>query len=86
MCAPLRNGLSIRNGIRNGFSPVFMRLVADARIEAFFLDIPESKHSGWIFELFLIRNTRCRALGPSLPRRPRDGAEHRLYGHGFLWW
>ena len=30
--------ISIRNAIGHVFSPVFMRLVADARIEALFLD------------------------------------------------
>jgi hypothetical protein len=30
--------ISIRNGICQQFSPVFMRLVADVRIESIFLD------------------------------------------------
>jgi hypothetical protein len=41
---PLRNGISIRNAIRNGFSPVLTRLVADVRINAFFLDVLLSKY------------------------------------------
>jgi hypothetical protein len=39
--------ISIRNGIEHGFSPVFMRLVADARIAALFLDAPEINVAGF---------------------------------------
>jgi hypothetical protein len=37
MGTPSRDGFPIRNGIFHGFSPLFTRLVAFARIEALFL-------------------------------------------------
>jgi hypothetical protein len=36
--SPVARRISIRNAIGQRFSPVFMRLVAGARIEALFLD------------------------------------------------